>query len=313
MGVLGRSILFSPESISYKYGPVHSHKPDQTNNRPAVVAGNHLYIDGGEVFYVNNGSTPKALPINSTYSIDLSTSWTNDSVVLNQIEKTSAPSLNVGNLFPDPSGTSFYQWNGKISSALSSDQPPAPPAANMWQFRTDGDLGKWSLVTAPNLRRLARAASTHGNGTAYFLGGFGDWRSDRDYYSNTNLRHAAGGLVTYEIQSQTWSNDSIEDLAPSGWSFGASFHYLEGLGREGLLLAMGGATASPGAISAGDEILNPLSYVTLYDSMAKRWYNQSTSGDIPTRRYDTCSVGIAGDNGTFEVRGIALRACAGTD
>lgn len=267
---------------------------------------NHLYIDGGEVYYVNNGSAPKPLPLNSTYSIDLSASWTNDSVVLHQIDKTSAPrSLNAGNTFPDPSGTSFYQWNGKISSALPYDQLPDPPSASLWQFRTDGDLGKWSLVTAPNLKRLARSASTQGNGTAYFLGGFGDWRSDKDYYSNTSLRFSGGGLVTYEIQSQTWANSSIEELAPSGWSFDASFHYLQGMGREGLLLAMGGATSPPGATNRqGDEILNPFNYVTLYDAMAKKWYNQSTSGDIPVKRYSTCSVGIAGDNGTFEVSGI---------
>lgn len=271
-----------------------------------IVVGNHLYIDGGEIYYLNNASSPKSLPLNSTYSIDLSVSWTNDSVVLNPIEKTSAPSLNVGNLFPDPSGTSFYQWNGKISSSIPYDQLPTPPRANLWQFRIDGDSGQWSLVNAPNLERLSRSASTQGNGTAYFLGGFGDWRTSTDYYSNANLRHSGGGLVSYEIQSQNWNNESIEEMAPTGWSFDAEFYYLEGLRREGLLLAMGGATSPPGTSRTGDESLNPYSYVTLYDTAAKKWYNQSTSGDIPSRRYDPCTVGVPGDNGTFEVSVIAF-------
>ncbi|KEF59351.1 uncharacterized protein A1O9_04195 [Exophiala aquamarina CBS 119918] len=267
----------------------------------SVVVGNHLYIDGGEVYFTSNNAV-KSLPMNSTYSIDLSASWKNNSVVLNPIEKTSPPpSLNVGNLVPDPSGTSFYQWNGKITQALDYTELPGPTKANLWQCRIDGDSCEWSLVTSTNLKRLVRSASTQGNGTAYFLGGFGDWRTDLAYYSNVNLRHSAGGLVTYEIKSQTWSNESIEGLAPTGWSFDASLHYLDGLTNQGFLLAMGGATAAPGNLKSGGEYLNPFSYVTLYDIEAKKWYNQSTSGDVPPRRYDKCSLGIPGDNGTFEI------------
>ena len=266
------------------------------------MVGDHLYIDGGEVFFTSN-NTIKSLPVNSTYSIDLSASWKNDSVVLHPIDKTSPPpSLNDGSLVPDPSGTSFYQWNGKVSQALDYTLLPGPTKANLWQFRVDGNGGEWSLVTSTNLKRLVRSASTQGNGTAYFLGGFGDWRTDLAYYSDVSLRHPGGGLVTYEIQSQTWSNESIADYAPTGWSFDASLHYIENLTSHGLLLAMGGATAAPGNLKSGAEYPNPYSYVSLYDTAAKKWYNQSTSGDVPSRRYDPCSVGIPGDDGTFEVR-----------
>ena len=268
----------------------------------AALVGNKLYIDGGEVFFLNNRSVPSPAPMNSTYSIDLSSSWTNQSVRLNPIDKsTDASSLNNGNLFIDPSGTSFYSWNGRVSTARPDDVEPIPPPANLWQFTPSGDAGSWSIVNQPNLKRVVRAASTQGNDTAYILGGFGDWRTDGDYKNDNALRHQAGGLLSYEFGSQTWTNHSIEGLAPSGWSFDAHLHYLEGLDREGLLLAMGGATAPPGNNRQGDESLIPFDYVTLYDTDTEEWYNQSTTGDIPARRYTACSVGAAGDNGTFEV------------
>ena len=265
--------------------------------------GDHLYIDGGEIYHLDGNNLPDVLPLNSTYSINLASAWTNTSITLKQIDKTSAPVLNSANLWPDESGTSFYQYNGIVSHSFAT--PPVPPADQLWQFFPSGNSGSWSIVDAPHLERLNNAGSTSGNGSAFFLGGWGSWRTSVDYYNNTALRHPGGGIVTYDMNSRIWTNRSIEDLAPTGWSYEAELHYLDGLqqggGGGGLLLAMGGATAPPRPIDLAEQTLNSYAYVSLFDTVTGEWLNQSTTGDIPVPRYETCSVGVRGDNGTFEV------------
>ena len=270
-----------------------------TNCIAGIVIQDNLYIDGGEVYYLNDNNFPRSLPLNSTYSISLASAWNNASVALQPIAKGSAPVLNGANLWPDESGSAFYQYNGIVSQAYIT--PPEPPANQLWQFLPDGTSGKWTIVDAPNLKRLAQAGSTSGNGSAYILGGWESWRTTIDHYANTGLRYPAGGLVTYDLTSRTWSNQSIAELAPSTWSYMAEFHYLEGLQRDGLLLAVGGATAPTGTIENSEQTLNSYGYVSMFDTTTGHWYNQSTTGDIPVQRYQTCSVGVRGDNGTYEV------------
>ncbi|KIW32491.1 uncharacterized protein PV07_04034 [Cladophialophora immunda] len=268
-------------------------------SQASIVIGDYLYIDGGEIYYLDDQKSPRSLPLNSTYSVSLTSTWTNRSISLNPIAKGSAPVLNGANVWPDDAGTSFYSFNGIVSQAYTT--PPEPPPDQLWQFLPDGSSGSWTIVDAPNLKRLNKAGSTSGNGSSYILGGWGSWLTDSEYSSNTALRHPGGGLVTYNLDTRTWANQSIAELAPSGWSYEAEFHYLEGLQRDGLLLAMGGATAPPGPISSGGQTLNSYGYVSLFDTATGTWYNQSTTGDIPVQRYDTCSVGVQGDNGTFEI------------
>jgi hypothetical protein len=271
-----------------------------TNRFIGIVVGEYLYIDGGEIYYLDSQNSPQSVPLNSTYSISLASSWTNASVSLNQIPKGSAPVLNSADVWADKSGTAFYSYNGIVSQAYTS--PPQPPSAQLWQFVPDGNSGSWTIVDAPNLKRLTYAGCTSGNGSAYILGGWSSWRTDIEYYDDVSLRHSGGGLVTYSMDTRTWSNQSIAELTPSGWSYLAEFHYLQGLQRDGLLLAMGGATAPAGDISNGEQTLNSYGYVSLFDTATGQWYNQSTTGDIPAQRYYTCSVGVQGDNGTYEVR-----------
>jgi hypothetical protein len=264
-----------------------------------IVVGDYLYIDGGEIWHLDNNNNLRNVPLNSTYSIDVTSSWTSTSVSLNQIAKGSAPVLNAANLWPDQSGTSFYSFNGIVSSTYTT--VPRPPPAQLWQFLPSGKSGSWTIVDAPVLKRLNNAACTSGNGSAYFLGGWGSWLTDAAYADNISLRHPAGGLVEYSMETHSWANQSIAEFAPSGWSYDSNFYYLEGLERDGLILAMGGASAPPGPIYPAAQTLNSFNYVTLFDTATGTWYNQSTTGDIPVQRYDTCTVGVKGDNGTFEV------------
>jgi hypothetical protein len=110
----------------------------------SIVVGDYLYIDGGEITTWNGNenslqtANPQAegniitLPSkcfvedlfishqltyldNFTYSIDLSSSWTNSSVVLHQMFKT-APVLNNAALWLDGTGDTVYAYDGALSS-----------------------------------------------------------------------------------------------------------------------------------------------------------------------------------------------------
>ena len=64
-------------------------------------------------------------------------------------------------------------------------------------------------------------------------------------------------------------------------------------GPEGLLLATG----------MGEIDLDPIPFdtITIYEPGNKTWYNQTATGDIPKGRDKACTVGIQGDNGTYEM------------
>lgn len=96
---------------------------------------------------------------NYTYSIDLTSSWTNQSVVLKQISKGSAPVLNTEALWLDDSGTTFYAYDGGVSFSLPPADLPGAPENALWRFSPSGDSGRWSLVSvspASNFSTLSR-------------------------------------------------------------------------------------------------------------------------------------------------------------
>ncbi|KAL8636037.1 MAG: hypothetical protein Q9226_009297 [Calogaya cf. arnoldii] len=41
--------------------------------------------------------------------------------------------------------------------------------------------------------------------------------------------------------------------------------------------------------------------ITIHDPIDKTWYAQTATGQIPTGRLEACSVGVKGDQGTYEV------------
>lgn len=128
----------------------------------AIVVGNYLYIDGGEVYISESGTvaayagsrppfacTQHTCRIadqsleNSTYSIDLTISWTNDtsSTPWYQTDKGYTPLLNNEVLWKDSSNTSFYAYDGSLVPNLGQNTP----SNQLWQFIPDGsNSGYWN-------------------------------------------------------------------------------------------------------------------------------------------------------------------------
>ncbi|ERF72729.1 hypothetical protein EPUS_04782 [Endocarpon pusillum Z07020] len=267
-----------------------------------VLLAETLYIVGGEFFYIREDGLAVGYPYNSTYSLDLSTSWSPKDVRFNMIDNGDSPVFNRPSLWPAPDGESFYSFNGDVSQAGHYTIRDPPPTSQLWQFTPDGKSnGTWSLAgTAPSLIQVQTARSTFGNGSAYILGGFTDWRTTRLYgYDNTYIG-SGNGIVSYSMNSQTWQNQSMAGVAPTGWWYEGELHWVDNLGGSGLVVALGGVTAQPLPQSAG-ETLVPFDYVSFFNPVTGEWRNQSTTGAIPTPRRRACSVGVLGDNGTYGI------------
>ncbi|KAJ9608146.1 hypothetical protein H2200_007134 [Cladophialophora chaetospira] len=265
----------------------------------SIVCGDYLYLDGGVVFTEN-----ETLPVKSTYSIPLAESWDPSEVQLKRIDKgDAAPVYNNPNLWLQTDNASFFSFNGDIAGEWlgTARTPKATP--ELWRFAPDGHgSGSWSLIsTVPNLAQSVNAALATSNGVAYFLGGDQTEGTNPILLSeSSSVVLSSNGLVSYNMSSQTWTNQSVAHILPNGLTWNAQLHHLVGIGNRALFLAMGGMTAIPGTSLSG-LTQNPYNNVLIWNSMTNEWRNQSTTGDIPVGRDHACSVGLPGDNGTFEI------------
>lgn len=155
--------------------------------------------------------------MNDTLSIDLSSSWTNQDVTINKINKGGAPVLNYVSLWESPDNKSFYAYGGEQSYDLPDNQLPTLPPNELWQFTVDGKGGgSGALVTAPadsifpSLTRQSAAIGASGNGVGYLLGGYSSSHMIAQFEP---LGAGFGfnpipGIVSYDMSSTTWNNNS---------------------------------------------------------------------------------------------------------
>lgn len=272
----------------------------------SIVVGNYLYWDGGEIYYLGEDSEPAGLAGSSTYSVDVSTSWTNETISINQINSSIQDrSLNDVKLWPSLDGSFFYSYNGQRNWLFSP--PINPPPNKLYKFSPDGTgSGKWSEDTSTalassnftNLARVVGSASTCASDTCYAMGGYMSSRTSNLLSSSV----PASGLVSYNLETRIWYNESIIGNIFSGpWESGQLF-FTDIAGSEGILVAMGGGTTN-----VAGENYQALSFETvyLYDIATKTWHQQVTGGDIPSiTRTEYCTVGLTDGssvNKTYEV------------
>ena len=228
--------------------------------------GDYLYIDGG-VVQIRTNETQYTLPQNISYSLPLSTSWDSREVAFTPIEKgEDVANYNVPNLFLSSDRTSFYSFNGDIAGENKLDVPK--PSAELWSFTPDGrGRGTWDLVVSADssIVQSVWAGSATGNSSAYLLGGTQTVHSSHYLYDlGSSDLQSSDGLVTYNMDTGTWHNESITYPYPNGWIWDPQLYYLAGYGNQGLLLSMGGATAPPGEV-AGDQSFVTFDTVTIYN------------------------------------------------
>ncbi|KAL1651936.1 hypothetical protein SLS58_000059 [Diplodia intermedia] len=269
----------------------------------SVVAGNYVYIDGGEFSTYDNGDV-KYEYSNTILSIDLSKNWTNATVTLQSTSKpSSVPSLNHPGIWYDSSADTIYTgFAGRISSLNESDLSPWP--MGVWSFKPDGlGSGTWDTALATDdkvfdsITRPYTAAVAYGNGVGYALGGSVTWQTAPGITGgDTSAIVNIDGMLRFDMTTKELTNVTVKGPRfQNGHIQLAQMQYVPNFGPEGVFLVLGGVKTNPETDTFDWGI------VTVFDPESGRWYDQQTSGNIPRGRKEFCSTGMASDNKTFEV------------
>ena len=241
------------------------------------------------------------LPVNETYSIDLSQSWTNSSVEIKTIPK-SAPVLNNEALWIDESGETAYAYNGGLSAALLNWYEASPPVNSLWQIKPSGGSGHWSQsYVSPssnftNVVRVTSAIQASGNNLGFALGGLQSDATGYNLFEYVGDNNFVPGMIMYNMSSQEWFNVSSKAYSYSQYATSGAAQFVPSFGPNGLLFVFGGLTGTP-----ENKQYVQFDKAWMFDPISLQWASQQVTGDIPKETQNQCVVGAEGDDGTYEV------------
>lgn len=111
-------------------------------------------------------------------------------------------------------------------------------------------------------------------------------------------------MVVLNLTSHLATNLSTLSATNGSPRIGSEMVYISGLGTEGILIVIGGASGSPErlSLSSMEEILIFDVNSVLGNTTADGWYTQRTSGAAPDPRIDFCAVLVAApDNSSYSI------------
>ncbi|MCJ1463896.1 hypothetical protein MMC07_002505 [Pseudocyphellaria aurata] len=267
----------------------------------SVVAGDWVYIDGGEFSFMSDGKVVYQYA-SSILSIDLSQTWQNSTVVIHPTSKPDgAPNLVHPSLWYDEHEDLIY--SGFEGSVSEFGDGPSPPPLSLWSFKPDGsgsgswnkeigsDSSVWDTLTRPSQSMMA-----FGSGSAYALGGYGNSQTALAA-NNSQNDIAVPGLVQFNLTTKKFSNSTAGGYSFNGTAEKGAMHYVPSFGPDGLFVVMGGDDVWHSNYTS----LTDLTTVSIYDPSSQQWFNQTTTGNIPQPRKEFCLAGIESNNSTYEI------------
>ncbi|KAL8284818.1 hypothetical protein RB600_009310 [Gaeumannomyces tritici] len=281
-----------------------------------AVMGNYLYIEGGEISQIVNGSDqpPPPLtypyPVNKTLAIALNKSWRTDTVTFETIDKGSHSTVRGNVLWSHPDGKRLYSWGGTAPFEIPNTDSITPRLRVFTKDGGPGPGGKWEYSGVPPLSRepyILRTDFGTGascNGVGLYMSGAGNRGSDSGIatkYGNSSGPFAVQGLVTYNMNSQGWTNESLSrDGDPAfgprsrpNQHDGAAVCLPDNVGTRGGGLAFFLGGWQPNKVGTTDPQRITFREVFFYDVAAQRAYKQVTSGEPPDSGVGVCAV-VAG-------------------
>ena len=266
-----------------------------------------MYIDGGIIKQELDGQDHPYEPMNSTLSIDISKSWSADTVEFKVTPKTNEPvTLSSQAIWNHPSGNAFYIFGGKAERT----NPENIITDGIWKFTVDGKGGgSWAKEQPSNVNTFETIsfadgmafASTYGpsGGIGFSIGGTVTNTTEPQAKFN-----ASGGviwrdgMVAYDMETKTVSSSDISMAVSTGSTWHSRAQFVPQFGPNGLVFLIGGfAGNKSNAIDSGLDFGN----ISFFDPKDRKWRWQSTRGSIPQQRAGHCMVGVPGPAGTFEM------------
>lgn len=245
------------------------------------------------------------VPASTLLYIDLRSDWVNSSVIIQSLSKpTDIPDLvEAGLWYHQASNTIYGGFAGRRSviSDPSPDQYPLgifsfkPDSNGLGTFDTALDDSAWGSNTRP-----MQGAIAFSNDTGYVLGGCASSDTSPDT-ADYDSPVALDGLLTFDMDSQKLSNISATDYNGNGTVEFARMEFVATYGPKGIFVVLGGDQPFNVDGSAGEDNLIPFTSVSVYDPYSNKWYQQTTSGNIPEPRKEFCTAGVASANETYEI------------
>lgn len=276
----------------------------------ATVLGKYVYIDGGLIVQkvdgqVQPGHWPSD-PMNSTLSIDISKSWSAETVEFKVTPKTNGPvSLANQAIWNHPDGNAFYTFGGRAFYGCNKEKITTD---GIWKFAVDGQGGgSWAKEQPSNLDMFktinltygAAYASTYGpsGGIGFSIGGYVDGNTDPKAAKYDKPLGFIPSMVAYDMKTKTVSTSDITMVVPPrGHLFQGRAQFVPQFGPNGLVFLLGGLAYS----DAGNHGLD-YGNISFFDPQSREWRWQSTRGNMPSHRFEHCMVGIASPAGTYEM------------
>lgn len=271
----------------------------------AIVVGNYVYIDGGAFSYTSGGR-PKIQYATTTLSIDLSVDWTNSSVVINSYAKPSGvPNLDDGSLWYSDKDNALIA--GFAGASARFNTPSSPWPLGLWKFKLDGQGGgSWTqdadataAISSGSLTRPYQGLSAWGRDSAFTLGGY---ENDRTSPQTRNISSMVPlpGMVQYNMTTGTFRNSSAAGYSFNGTAVRGVLHYVPFFGAQGVYVVLGGDVPTREGYSPGSN-LHSFQTLTVFDPATSTFYNQTTTGNVPSGRIEFCATGANSTNGTYEM------------
>lgn len=258
---------------------------------------------------------------NHFLSLDLTKSWQVSSPSLTGLPIPSGPpAVSLGQLWS--SHSSLWLYGGQYS-----DSPKTAPGPNsIWEYNIGRkewfehedpktSAGQNAEGDGQSVQRAAEGAgfsvSTLGRGW-YFGGHLDDFTTEG--WSNQVARVYLKSLLEFTFPGET--NNAVDSLTggktagpdgvfrnitQGGLQTSGSFPsradgalvYVPGFGAEGILLGLTGGD---------NDTFTQMNVIDVYDIAKSTWYKQSTAGDLPDYRVNTCTtVAAAADGSSYNV------------
>ncbi|RHZ49631.1 hypothetical protein CDV55_101944 [Aspergillus turcosus] len=276
----------------------------------AIICNGTLFIDGGEVRYLEDNRTISVYTAQDLETVDLSQSWTNsDQGLFKFIAKpynasdagAYPPSLNAGASYTDASNLFFY--GGSIGNLNHS--ATVPPVAT-WKYNIQRNEWTDQGFGGVPLQRLAEGVIAQSStGKAYYLGGIVTPGGNPTIDGTPGAdNYIVSGLLSLDMKTLTWSNISSTGLNTYGTIGEGYMNIIESVGQAGILVAFGGYTRPIGSrLSVLASLQMDMNdQATVFDIASNNWYRQKSTGEIPPWRMAGCSIVVpAPDQSSFSI------------
>lgn len=230
-------------------------------------------------------------PVQYTYSIDLSKSWTTSDVQPEATDSSSVVTPIKGPMvWYNPAVNQVKMWGGLTFTGSQS-----PGSYSFSPVESGGVVWDEAVVPSDNgspLDALWGSAYATSPTTFYGIGG-----TD----TKDGVVTPVTSMFTEDFESGIWTNNTNADGFASRLTFDSKLNYVPNFGNAGLLIALSGESfENQSSYTLGDVV--GFQSVDVYDVDSNSWYSQQTTGEIPLPVYDFCAIGLESeDQGSYEM------------